>query len=379
MDIINRIKITGYRSIRSLDLELTPFTVLVGANGAGKSNLVDFFRLLNSAFSLGMGNLQSFVARSGKASSLLYCGPKTTANIQCSVSLTDGRLYEFGLEWGAPDELFYNHETVSEAPENGIGSTSVSSGRHGESALLVPPDSAMQWAGTIDSFVYKLRLITTYHFHDTSSTAPVRISQNLNGPILLSHDAGNLSVFLRYLLAERPKHYRRILATIQLVAPFIRDFVVQPDTPTDQTVLLRWMDESGAILGPHQLSDGTIRAIALIAALLQPEEWMPSIMIFDEPELGLHPSAVDLVATLLKAASEKRQIIVATQSPALIRDYEPEDIVVAERMVDAEGRGESTFTRLDRASLRAWLEDYNLGELYEKNVTSGRSLVEWRR
>jgi predicted ATPase len=161
------------------------------------------------------------------------------------------------------------------------------------------------------------------------------------------------------------------LGTVQLIAPYIRDFVVEPQAANAQYVMLRWTDRSGDIFGPHQLSDGTIRAIALITALLQPEEMMPSIMLFDEPELGLHPAAIGIVAGLLKMAALERQVIVATQSPILIREYDPEDIIVVERTEDQRGRGESTFVRLEREPLETWLEDFDLGELYEKNVTRG--------
>jgi len=132
-----------------------------------------------------------------------------------------------------------------------------------------------------------------------------------------------------------------------------------------------WVDRSGLEFGPHQLSDGTIRAIALITALLQPEENMPSIMLFDEPELGLHPAAIGLVAGLLKAISLKRQVIVATQSPILIREYKPDDIIVLERHENESGRGESLFKRLDASALGKWLERFDLGKLYEMNVTGG--------
>jgi len=98
---------------------------------------------------------------------------------------------------------------------------------------------------------------------------------------------------------------------------------------------------------------------------------MPSIMLFDEPELGLHPAAIGLIASLLKATAEKRQVIVATQSPILIRNYTPDDVIVVERLEDAAGRGESTFKRLNAESLESWLSDYDLGQLYEKNVTGG--------
>ena len=214
-------------------------------------------------------------------------------------------------------------------------------------------------------------MVQVYHFHDTSEWENIRVSQDLRREDYLMSEAGNLAVFLHNLKERKPHHYKHILSTIQFVAPFIRDLVVEPQATNDRYVLLRWKDRSGETFGPHQLSDGTLRAIALITALLQPDETMPSIMLFDEPELGLHPAAIGLIASLLKSASEKRQVIVATQSPLLIRDYEPEDLIVVDRTEDDKGRGESTFTRLEAELLASWLSEFNLGELYEKNVTGG--------
>jgi predicted ATPase len=115
---------------------------------------------------------------------------------------------------------------------------------------------------------------------------------------------------------------------------------------------------------PYHFSDGTIRFICLTTALLQPN--LPSTVIIDEPELGLHPYAIEILAELINAASQKTQVIISTQSPALVDYFEPEDIIVVNRE-----NGASTFRRLDADRLSSWLEDYSLGELWRKNVISG--------
>jgi predicted ATPase len=118
----------------------------------------------------------------------------------------------------------------------------------------------------------------------------------------------------------------------------------------------------------RQLSDGTLRFICL-AAVLVPNNFVYSpTVLFDEPELGLHPYALTLLASLFEQlARQNRQVIVSTQSAQLLNEFSPEDVIVVERT-----QGESVFRRLDSAQLSGWLEDYTLGDLWQKNVLGGR-------
>ncbi len=379
---ITELTIKGFKSFKSVDsFPLHRFNVLIGANGSGKSNFIDFFRMLNFAFGSSTGNLQLYAARKGRANSILHYGAKFTLNLDGAIKF-DGvnqwSRYSFRLGWGAPAELFYARELLEyqrEGKDSLPRQKQLGSG-HLESEVLKQADKKEGIALSTVAKVFRdrHRAIRVYHFHDTSDESRVRLSQGMNRDQYLMSDAGNLAVFLYNLKQNKTGHYRKILETVQLVAPFIDDFILEPKLLNEQSLLFRWKDHAGDIFGPHQLSDGTIRAIALITALLQPDEAMPSIMLFDEPELGLHPSAIQLISTLLKSASEKRQIIVSTQSAILIRNYQPEDIIVVDRSETEKGRGESTLTRLETDQLAAWLEDFDLGKLYEKNVTGGGPL-----
>jgi predicted ATPase len=115
---------------------------------------------------------------------------------------------------------------------------------------------------------------------------------------------------------------------------------------------------------PYHLSDGSIRFICLAAALLQPNP--PSTIIIDEPELGLHPAAIVILAELIQVAAKGTQVIVATQSPALIDQFGIDDIIVANRR-----NGASAFQRLKEKDFTEWLKDYSVGELWAKNVIAG--------
>ena len=181
----------------------------------------------------------------------------------------------------------------------------------------------------------------------------------------LKEDAANLAPVLRRLREMDGRSYQRIVDTIRLILPFFSDFELEVKYGS---LLMNWRERnSDLVFSASQASDGMLRVMALVTLLLQPADDLPDVLILDEPELGLHPYAVNIIGGLIRAASQNTQVIVATQSAALVDCFEPEDIVVVER----DGRS-STFAHLDAESLSEWLKDYSLSELWEKNVIGGR-------
>jgi predicted ATPase len=211
-----------------------------------------------------------------------------------------------------------------------------------------------------------------YHFHDTSATAGVRRQGSINDNEVLRPSAENLAAFLYRISQTDPTHYAKIRNVVRLAAPFFDDFKLRPVPTNPELIQLEWLQkDSSDPFRASQLSDGTLRFICLATALLQPS--LPPTVLFDEPELGLHPYALTLLANLFQQAAEhygpyiSRQVIVSTQSAQLLNEFEPDDIIVVERT-----QGESVFRRLDSTQLSGWLEDYTLGELWQKNVLGGR-------
>ncbi len=365
MATLNKIVLKGFKSIKDASLELRPLNVLIGSNGAGKSNLISFFKMLNEMMS---EKLQFFIATSGRAHSFLHFGPKVTPQIESELEfdVDDARdIYRMRLFYGADDTLVFAEETLSYHTSGHLEPlvTSLGAG-HFETQIGTEAQKGEQPA---DVFRYLLNHCRVYHFHDTSPTARMQQSGYVGNSRWLMPDAGNIAAFLYGLREDGRVAYDRIVGTIQLIAPFFADFDLEPSGFKDGDIILNWKEKgSDQVFGPHQLSDGTLRAICLITLLLQPEDNLQGLIIVDEPELGLHPYALGVIASLFSKASNHAQILISTQSSSFLDNFEPEDIVVAER--DDKG---TTFKRLESQALAEWLEEYSLGETWEKNVIGG--------
>jgi predicted ATPase len=359
--------LAGFKSIREMsDLEFRPLNVLIGANGAGKSNLISFFKLLNFGMT---DSLKQYVAQAGYAGSLLHFGSQQTQRISASIEFRmDGgtNTYELKLSHAAENSLIYTEEAVTWHKDGHPRPDRTVLGVGVERTLLNDP------ARLNDAKVRVVRSLLSgarvYQFHDTSATAPLRNKCEIDQNRHLFDHGGNLPAVLFYLKERHRDAYDVIVDIIRQVAPFFDEFMLEPDKLNPRFMALRWRERGTPHeLGVHQLSDGSLRFMALATLLNLPAGDMPGILIIDEPELGLHPAAIQVLAGLLQAAAVRSQVIVSTQSVTLINQMEADDVIVVER----EG-GQSAFRRPEADGLRDWLSDYALGELWEKNVIGGR-------
>ena len=364
---LDYITIKGFKSIASLDKTvLGPINLIIGPNGSGKSNFIGVFSFLNA---IREGRLNDYIRKSGGAEQLLHFGSKMTKEIGFFISFrqemnqykltlkptTDDSLYpadEWVYYWdkaqGFPHPLPQQLNSRENGQEAGISDT-----------------HAKRITDWVRNRLGRWRL---YHVHDTSSASPMRKTAKLNDNAYLRSDGANLPAFLYLLLKKHPNAYRMIRRTIQQVAPFFDDFQLNPDPLNEEAILLAWKHKnSDQYFSVSSLSDGTLRFIVLATLFLQPLEFQPSVILVDEPELGLHPHAITLLASLVKQASRQVQVILSTQSSLLLDHFNPEDVLVADR-VD----GGTQLTRLDSKKLDSWLEDYSLGQLWEKNELGGR-------
>lgn len=361
---LRKVTIKGFRSIRETTLEIRPLNVLIGANGAGKSNLIAFFKLMNELMG---GRLQQYVAATGRATANLHFGPKETQQLEAELEFdvdNGTNTYQMGLSHAAGDSLIFAEETISFQQTGYTTPKVVPLGAGHEETRI--KDKVEEGDVTAKNLTYLLNNCRVYHFHDTSPSARVLQYCYVGNKYWLMPDAANLAPILYDLKSSGQAAYRRIVATVRQVAPFFEDFVLEPDSGADSSdIILNWRHRgSDLVFGPHQLSDGTLRAICLISLLLLPSERLPGLIVVDEPELGLHPYALNLVVSLIRAASRHTQVLVSTQSTAFVDNFEPEDIIVVERN-DEEA---TEFSRPDTGKLNEWLEDYSLGEIWEKNV-----------
>lgn len=364
---LTQISIKGFKSIESLEkFQPGPLTVLIGSNGAGKSNFISFFRLLSWALA-SPGDLQVHVAEMGGSSRLLHDGPAKTREVEVELSLeTDAGIneYAFRLVFAAGDTFIYADERIRFSSFDYIGRApwkELGAG-HREAQLL---EKAGQGDKTAQVVLGLLRKIKVYQFHNTSSNARIRTKQAVADGRWLREDGANLAPFLYRLYQNEPRYYQRIVETLRLIMPFFADFELEPDYGT---LLLRWRERgSDLIFDASQAADGMLRAMALVSLLLQPESDLPNVILLDEPELGLHPFAINIVGGLIRSVTTWAQVMIATQSVSLINCFLPEDVVVVDRI----GRA-SSFHRLSADELAIWLDAYTLSELWEKNVIGGR-------
>jgi predicted ATPase len=363
----------GFKSIKAMDLELRPLNVLIGENGAGKSNLITFFTMLHEMMA---GRLQQYIGTTGHAHSLLHFGPKHTQEIQARLEFKpvpwlEGEravdAYVMRLAHAAPDSLVFVEEKLEHADDPYSSREFPLGSGHQETGIGKPIHTSMPIVGQLAPVLRDLLTgCGVYHFHDTSLTARVRKYGYAGDNRALLPDAGNLAAFLLRHRRESAAVYQRIISTIRLIAPFFDDFQLEPPR-TESEVILNWRDKgSDQVFGPHQLSDGTLRAICLITLLMQPEKELPNLIIVDEPELGLHPYALNVVGALFKKAAHHTQILISTQSSSFLDNFDAEDVIVVNRDGEA-----SQFIRPDAAKLKAWLDEYSLGEIWEKNVMGG--------
>lgn len=362
MSQLEKLTIKGFKSIRSLEnLELRKLNVLIGANSAGKSNFIAFFRLLNELIE---GRLQLHVAQRGGPDALLHYGRRTTPELNAELYFGKNG-YFFSLVPTVDNRLIFSQEVFWFDGSYWPTQRPIASGQ-AESlapAQLLAGSTHEKLARYIVPAIQSWRV---YHFHDTSDAANVKRTGALNDNLFLRSDAGNLAAFLYRLQTHHRAEYDRIRDAVRLVMPTFDDFFLNPSRLAPNSIELEWREQGSDFpFLAHQLSDGTLRFICLATLLLQPE--LPSTIIIDEPELGLHPYAINVLASLLRSASTRTQLILATQSVTLIDLLELEDLIVVERR-----DGQSVFRRLASAEFAQWMEEYSLGELWMKNVLGGR-------
>ena len=336
---------------------------MIGANGSGKSNFIETFSLLNA---IQNGRLQYYVKRAGGADNILHFGANQTNSMSILVSFEDQRYqYMIELQRDQLDSIFpsreviysWNEEQQEEACDELMNGISMEA-KICDSGLTGPP-----------RYIQKhLEQWKVHHFLGTEVSSPIKNHCDIIDNLYLRHDGSNLAAILYLYRKHYHNSYHKIRKTIHLVTPFIDDFILRPMASNKEKIRLEWRhkDRDGCF-DRSSLSDSSFRFIALATLLLQPSEKRPSVILLDEPESGLHPYALSILASLVRYVSVETQVILATQSSLLLDHFEPSEVIVASRV-----NGATELTRLDECGLESWLQDYTLGELWRKNEIGGR-------
>jgi len=369
MQNIKKLSLSGFKTILEIkDLEFENINIFIGANGSGKSNIVSFFEMIGFMMTNSFGK---YVADNGFASSMLYHGHRVTNTIESDIqfsSQTGISDYKFRISHTVNDNFLFMDETIiyQKRGKKEPFKQYLDDGGYKESKLGELYHSN-QTAKYIKNLLAGIRV---FHFHDTSKNAYIHQARPLESNSKIMNDGGNIASFLYRLKIHNSKYYERIISYIKIVAPFFDDFILEP---MGNSIQLKFKETNSDLeLGSFRLSDGTMRFICLATLLLQPKTTIPKIIIIDEPELGLHPVAIDILTEMLNIASNNAQIFLTTQSERLINHFEPKNIVVINRKKDINGRFYSDFKKLTNESLEAWIDKYSISEIWNSNIIEGR-------
>jgi predicted ATPase len=371
MNRIESIHIRGFRSLADVEIKaLGDVTVLIGPNGSGKSNFVRFFELMS--YMLSSRQLGLFVGRKGGADDQLFRGRRVTSHLHLGISIrTDkgSNDYEFSLVWGNPDRFLFTEErfrysqdgfpTKGEWQELGSG--------HTEALIVEAAQGEVDGINrtTARVILHLLWNCATYHFHDTSEESDFKEWWDAQDSTYLRSNGGNLAPVLLRLQREDIRRFELITKQVRRILPTFERFDIRE---IGGRAFLAWKQwDSDKLIGAHLTSDGSLRFFALVTLLNLPPEMLPSVILLDEPELGLHPEAIELVGAMIRRVGLERQVIVATQSPTLVDVFDLDQVIV----LDLDD-GRTICRQLDPADYQQWLDDdFALSELWWKNVLGG--------
>jgi predicted ATPase len=364
---LDYITINGFKSIASIEkLEMRWINVVIGPNGSGKSNFIGVFAFLQA---IRDGKLKDYVAKAGGAEKVLHFGSKVTPSLKLHLSFNNEvDQYSLDLEPTENGDLYRSSEYAYFWGDRKSYSSPYKESLSGRDNLREAGISSSEVSRVASYVRDRLESWRLYHLHDTGPKSPLKKTAAVDDNEFLRGDGSNLAAFLYLLQAKHPDEYGLIRRAVQRVTPFFDDFNLKPRRLNEATIQLEWTHkDSDQYFDASSLSDGTLRFIALATLLLQPLKYRPSIILIDEPELGLHPYAITMLGQLIKMAATKTQVIIGTQSSLLLDQFTPEDVLVANRV-----KGSTTLTRLENEKLKNWLKDYSLGQLWEKNEFGGR-------
>ncbi len=381
MTKLNRVRIEGFRRLESLDLELRPLTVLIGANGSGKSSFLDAFSLLSASAS---GTLNEKLTEFAGLGSLLTRGRADALALKVHVPFDsapsmeyDLRLVPSGASYSIAKESLTRYEPLLARSFNYIDSTNsdvryldledkLTRPNWEHNPLETSLSQVPRMFGQSEDFRKLLSTSTLYHALDVGPRSAVKLPQQMRPANLPGSNGEALVAHLYGLRETDPDRFETILETLRAAYPGFEALNFPPVAAG--LIALTWKDRSfERPIFMHELSEGTLRFLWLAALLLSPT--LSTFTMIDEPEISLHPELLRLLADLMRDASRRTQLIVATHSERLVNFLQPSEVMV----LDVDDRGSTQATWADSFDLAAWLENYTLGEIWRLGQLGGRS------
>ncbi len=389
MNFFERIRVQGFRRLHDIDLPLKRLNVVIGANGCGKTSLLDVFSLLAASAAGALSETISDLSGVDAILSNLIAAKGDKARfmaLELAMTVPNHNPLEYrlalasrGIGYEITDETLTQARDRKPQPFKHIdshhGQVRYYDPQPGKRGLVKPTwdyndkETALSQVPKMfrepEEFRKRLASSTHYHVLDVGRRAPVRLPQQMKDAKLPGHDGEDLISCLYTLRETDPDRFNAIEAALQAGFPSFERLNFPP--VATGVLSMTWKDKSSnTTFAMHQLSEGSLRFLWLATLLQSPE--LPAVTMIDEPEVSLHPELLSLLADLLREASDRTQILVATHADRLVRFLEPGEVLT----VNVSEQGAAGFQWADQLDLASWLDEYTLDEVWRMGRMGAR-------
>ncbi|MBG1269166.1 AAA family ATPase [Nostoc sp. WHI] len=384
MNSFESIKIEGYRRLYDVQINMRPLTVMIGANGVGKTSLLEIFLLLAAS---AKGQLEPKISDLSGLNEIMTRDLANSLAISLSMNVADHAPLDYYLKVATKGLSGLSYEIALETLTQQNNPNATSAFKHIDSRGLDvkyfsseeqkllrpnwdhnPLETSLAQVPKMyqepETLRKRLASCTFYGALNVASKSPVRLPQSMRPVTLPGSNGEDLVSCLYYLRETGSERFEIIEDTLTAAFPDFERLSFPPVAAG--TLAMTWKDKNfSKPLYTHELSEGTLRFLWLVTLLQSPD--LTAVTLIDEPEVSLHPELLQLLADLMREASQRTQLIVSTHSDRLIRFLKPKEVLVC----DVED-GLTTMNWGDSFDLEKWLVDYSLDQIWAMNLIGGR-------
>lgn len=357
MSGFQRLSVDGFRRLCGVNIDFKdrPLCVMIGANGSGKTSVLEVMSLLAAS---AQGKLGDRISELGGIGAVLTAG-RSEMSFQLTAGSGAGPLqYDLSIETSG---IGYSLKAEGLA-HIGRGTITLRAKVVSETGL----SDARSLLKPAADFRERLASSAYYHMLDVGPRSQVRLPQPMRPAKLPGKNGEDLVTCLYDMRETEPDAFETVEDSLRAAFPGFVQLTFPPVAAG--TLAMIWRDRNFPTgFYSHQLSEGMLRFLWL-ATLLQSSA-LPEVVLLDEPEVSLHPELLNLLAHQLREAAQRSQIIVATHSDRLVRFLKPEEVLVA----DLTEEGLAKLTWADSLDLEKWLDEYTLDEVWGIGRLGGRA------